>query len=188
MNDDVRIRPFRGDDADAVRGICVQTATGPMKEPQMRGLLLTAFCNYYIEQEPAHCFVAADTMGVVAGYILCAEDAGRFAEVFRSEYIAKASDEAVARFLEGSVSTPLRYAKEYPAHLHIDISPLYQRMGIGTRLMDALVRHLKDKNIKGLMLSVGNDNAKGINFYKKYGFACIARLAHETVMGIKLST
>lgn len=33
-----------------------------------------------------------------------------------------------------------------------------------------LKAHLKELGISGLMLCVANDNEKGINFYRKYGF------------------
>ena len=42
-------------------------------------------------------------------------------------------------------------------------------MGLGRKLMDALISHLKKKDIKGVVLGVSAQNEKGINFYKKYG-------------------
>ena len=57
----------------------------------------------------------------------------------------------------------------YPAHLHINILPKYQRKGIGHNLMNSLEIHLKEKNVKGYHLGVSTKNKQGINFYKKYG-------------------
>ena len=79
------------------------------------------------------------------------------------------------------------WMKNYPAHLHIDIDSNYQRLGIGTRLMDALINHLKAKGVKpGLMLVVGATNEQGRNFYKKYGFKELAITKMGVAMGIDL--
>ena len=181
---EIIIRPYREEDAQGVRGICLETSTGPLREhPKM---LFAAFCDYYIEQEPHNCFVAATAQGQVAGYILCAENGEHWAKVFREKYIEPAPVEAMRQFLEYTCATPLRYAGEYPAHLHIDLSPQFQRMGLGTRLMDALTAHLRSKGVPGLMLSVASDNEKGFRFYKKYGFTIMAEQPNEIVMGLLL--
>ena len=80
-----------------------------------------------------------------------------------------------------------RYAERYPAHMHIDILDAYQRMGIGHQLVDTLAACLAGQNVKGLMLSVGSTNQKGVNFYQKYGFQKIGTVAGALVMGLRLS-
>lgn len=186
LKDSISIRSYRAQDADAMRHVCVRAGAQPLQQPNMKKLILTAFCDYYIEQEPSNCFVAVDVNDQVVGYILCAENAEKWRSVFQSEYIERETAEQIRKFLEGSCASPLQYAKEYPAHLHIDILPQYQRMGLGTRLMDVLVSHLKNKGVPGLMLSVSSDNEKGIGFYTKYGFSVLATQPAETVMGLEL--
>lgn len=179
------IRPYRKEDHDQVQGICIGAADHPMfaaKEAQQ--LLLNAFCNYYIEQEPQNCFVAADGEKV-AGYILCAENTKRWATLFPKLYVPDWDTNPARVFYEGMMVSPMKYADIYPAHLHIDLSPKYQRQGLGTRLMDALIAHLKDKGVGGVMFGVANDNEKGQNFYRKYGFSVIEEAEAETVMGMK---
>ena len=167
--------------------ICVATASGQAAQNEaFLQLLLTAFCNYYIEQEPGNCFVAAANGQGAVGYILCAVDAKTWSKTFQEKYINNLPDDNLKLFCLGTMGSPLKFAYEYPAHLHIDILPEYQRKGVGTKLMDALAQHLRDKGIHGLMLSVAADNVKGRQFYNKYGFHVLEETPHEVVMGIRL--
>lgn len=184
MNSNIEVRPYRREDHDQVQRICADLAEDPMfQSEQMKQLLLTAFCNYYIEQEPQNCFVGADG-DTVAGYILCTENSRAWAEKFPKRYVPDWDSSPVRVFYEGIMASPLKYADRYPAHLHIDLLPEYQRQGLGTRLMDALIAHLKEKGIGGVMLGVAKDNEKGQNFYRKYGFEVIEEAEAETVMGM----
>ena len=186
MGHPILIRKYRESDCEQVQKICIATATGPFAQNEaFRLLLLTTFCNYYIEQEPENCFVADNGQGAV-GYILCAEDANTWSGTFQEKYINNLPDENLKLFCLGTMNSPLKFSSEYPAHLHIDILPEYQRKGIGTMLMDALVKHLRDKGIHGLMLSVAADNVKGRQFYNKYGFRVLEETPHEVVMGIRV--
>jgi len=53
------------------------------------------------------------------------------------------------------------------------VSPSSQRRGIGSRPMDDAVEHFKP--LKQVVLDVEEGNKKGINFYKRYGFAFPAK-------------
>lgn len=184
MKENIIIRPYQTKDCEQVRDICLATADGPWESEQMRELLLSAFCNYYIEKEPYNCFVAADGERC-AGYILCAQNNDVWAQEIKQKYMPGEGN-PLQVFYEGILSAPLKYACRYPAHLHIDILPAYQRLGIGFRLMDSLVSHLRQKNIPGLMLCVAVDNGKGQSFYRKYGFETLETSPQEIVMGMEL--
>ena len=85
---------------------------------------------------------------------------------------------------KGTVAAMRPYAKEHPAHLHIDIHPDYQRQGIGTALLDHLTAYLRDQNIGSVMLNVAADNDGAIRFYEKYGFSELGRTKHEIAMAV----
>lgn len=187
MKKNIVIRPYKYKDCDQVREVCLATGTDPIwKSERMQKLLLTAFCNYYVEQEPDNCFVAEDGENII-GYILCAQNAVVWEEQFKRIYIPPEEENLVQAFYEGVFSLPLKYAIHYPAHLHINIRPEYQRMGIGFTLMHELVSHLRKKNVSGLMLSVAKNNVQGQNFYRKYGFQIIESAGQEIIMGIELN-
>lgn len=58
----------------------------------------------------------------------------------------------------------------YPAHIHIDILPEYQRQGWGKKLMGAAVEHLRSVGKTGLHVGVSLENEDGERFYNKLGF------------------
>lgn len=179
MSNMIRIRPYEAQDYKSVQKICIATSTMPKI---LNKLLLTTFCNYYIEQEPEHCFVAVDGDTVV-GYILATKDSANWAQVFSKKYLTGIVNKILKPFYTGTMEQPLKFAKEYPAHLHTDILPEYQRQGIGHKLMSALVSHLQGEKVPGLMLSVAADNEKGKSFYLKYGFTILAQTPMEIIMG-----
>ncbi len=82
----------------------------------------------------------------------------------------KGKREEIVRQGEQSIEAYIPYLESYPAHMHIDIDPEYQRMGIGRSLIDALVEKLHSEGSKGLMLFVSPENTGAIKFYTSYGF------------------
>lgn len=186
---EIQIRPYEHADAPRVRRICIENAgRKARRDDKTAAMILDTFCNYYIEREPFNCFVADGGEGAV-GYILCAESFAAFKPVFYSEYLSavRRRSPLLALGAWGSIWFERKYARKYPAHLHIDIFDGCQRMGIGTRLMDALVDHLRQKGTAGVMLTVGAGNEKGVSFYKKYGFTPLGKLCGGLAMGLSLA-
>lgn len=181
------IRPYEPKDKENVRNICIRTGPGAAREEgPVRTALLATFCDYYIECEPHNCFVAADDNDEAVGYILCAENDRRYRERFIREYVPRVDGLRGRLECRSSAALPRLFRRGYPAHLHIDILPAYQRIGLGHRLMDALTAHLREKNIPGVMLGVGAGNVKGRSFYNKYGFRELLRIPGCVAMGLKL--
>ncbi len=183
------VRPYEGKDQAAVQEVCLATGPADAYQPKIRARLLACFCDYYVEKEPHNCFVLADDNDTAVGYILCAENFDRYYKVFCKEYIARARQGGRLNGITAWFTTvPQRiYAKRYPAHLHIDILPAYQRKGFGTVLMDTLTNHLRAKELSAIMLVVGAGNEKGINFYEKYGFTVIRKIFGFVAMGLDLT-
>ncbi len=182
------IRPYESKDKENVRFVCLNSE-GPCKSSK-RGINfgLAVYCDYYIEKEPHNCFVAADESDKAVGYIICAEDFDKFYPVFLDEYYTRIKKWEFKRRRSAlrSVIPHEKYKEEYPAHLHIDVLPEYQRMGLGHKMTDALLAHLKEKGVKGLMLTTWIKNEKGRGFYDKYGFTLLAEMKNCAVYGIKL--
>ncbi|MEK5330820.1 MULTISPECIES: GNAT family N-acetyltransferase [unclassified Lysinibacillus] len=53
------------------------------------------------------------------------------------------------------------------------VHPTYLNKGIGTRLMDFIIQHSKEMNIKAIRLDVYEKNKPAIKLYRKYGFEYI---------------
>ncbi len=145
------------------------------------------FCNYYIEHEPENCFVLDDN-GRAVGYIICAENFDRFKEIYDRDYLPRSNTFGEDRYEWASTAYNCqeKFKNEYPAHLHIDILPEYQRMGMGGKMVEALCDHLAKKGIHGVCLTCGPRNEKAVNFYKKYGFELLFLDHDDACFGKKL--
>lgn len=183
-----KIRPYENKDKENVRNVCLATGPHNAYEPKQRAMLLACFCDYYIENEPENCFILADDQDDAVGYIFCAENFERFNKTFCKEYIGRAQKGGLLNGIYAWFTTipPKFYAKRYPAHLHIDILPEFQRRGFGSKLMDANISNLKAKRVSAVMLVCGAHNKKGINFYNKYGFKKIINIFGFEAMGMNL--
>lgn len=158
------LRRYEEGDRERVEEICRITDNSNLENE----LLLTLYCRYYTTYEKENCFVSV-VDGIVAGYIISAEDTLLWKDRFTSNLLSHSTEEIREKGME-SIEGYLPFYPEYPAHLHIDIDPRFQRMGIGHALMDALLSAYREKGVKGVMLGVDPENLKGVSFYKKYGF------------------
>lgn len=52
----------------------------------------------------------------------------------------------------------------------IAVDPAYHHMGIGTRLLNHLVKSSKNENVRQIWLEVSTKNLAAINLYEKFGF------------------
>lgn len=185
--DAIQIRPFRVSDQKALEAICLDTAADSLKKSQKdREYLLWLYCRYYTDCCPDTVFVADDGDGAI-GYILCAPEYRAFLKSFRKTALLPLLR---LRPLQGlaayaGLRAQSRFGRKYSAHLHIDILPACQRMGLGTKLMDALCAELKRRGVNGVFLTVDAKNEKGVRFYQKYGFKTIQNGGSFYVMGLR---
>lgn len=186
----MNIRPYQEKDRDDVRYVCINCDGPSDMSENAQNFILSTYCDYFIERESDNCFVAVDSYDKAIGYIICTEDYDRFIDCLKNEYIPRIPEEEkqLRFYAETSAVLQEKYKNDYPAHFHIDIMPEYQRMGIGHKLIDTLLIHLKKKKIKGVMLTVSNENEKGIAFYKKYGFSLLEKNPSAEAYGITLIT
>ena len=184
----MNIRPYQAKDRENVRFTCLNSEGPCRSSKKARNFILTVYCDYYIENEPENCFVAADENDKAVGYVICAEDFDVFKKRFAENYYSKISKWDFKRRKSAlkSIVPHEKYKEEYPAHLHIDVLPEYHRMGIGHKMTDALLEHLKKKGVKGVMLTTWIKNEKGRGFYDKYGFTLLEEMKNCAVYGLKL--
>lgn len=183
------IRPYEAKDKENIRFICLETANKANGSEYERNFLLNTYCDYYIENEPHNCFVAADENDKAVGYILCTENFDAFSKIFFTKYTENyIKFKGIYRLaLKASVIEQKKYKTDYPAHLHIDLLPEYQQKGLGRQLIDTLCNHLKSKGVKGVMLSVFVGNKGAIRFYEKCGFTRVKKEITSIVFAKKLN-
>ena len=172
---------------EGVEDVCVAASSRAKgKDSEWGRVILHLFCRYYIEEEPNHCFIAVDEYDKVIGYVICASDYDTWKSNFKEKYLDTRNEIEIVKFGEMSIQGLKNYSKEYPAHLHINVHPNYQRLGIGNELIKVLLSKLKEEKVNGLMLDVSATNEKGINFYRKCGFIELEKREHDILFGMKL--
>lgn len=164
-------------------------------------LFYLIFMAYYARYEPQHFFVAEDTSsGKVVGYICGTLDTERKEKNFKRRMLWRIALRALlftswrypktlltavkmARILNEApalANTEVSLLDQYPAHLHINILPEYQRSGIGSQLIEHFKGHLQCFGIPGVHLGTSSRNHKAIPFYKKHGFEIIQEIPITT--------
>lgn len=148
MTSPALIRPYRPGDRDAVYDICVRTGHegGDARHlyPDHLELLPDIFAGPYATLEPGLAFVVDDGGGRAVGYIVGAADTAVFAARFREEWLPKVEHryprpvddprtptEGMVGLLHHPERMIVPELAGYPAHLHIDLLPEYQRAGHG---------------------------------------------------------
>jgi GNAT superfamily N-acetyltransferase len=153
----------------------------------------------YVTLYPELCVVLDDGTSTAVGYILGAASGSDFVSRYQAEIVptlrASAAmfpePDAAATAVDWSVDTEAGmlqtlYAPEaeilhgdfpallsaFPAHLHIDLLPPFQRAGWGSRLMRRFVELLKARGVRGLHLVMGENNVRigAERFYEHVGF------------------
>ncbi|HEX5402878.1 MAG TPA: GNAT family N-acetyltransferase [Pseudonocardiaceae bacterium] len=193
---DVVIRPFRPADRDGIYDVCLRTADGGQdatalyRDPELVGDI---FAGPYAYLEPDFAFVLDDG-GQVTGYVLGAPDSTRFAEAMREKWLPLVGakhpepagppadrDEEMAYLLHHPELMVHAKLADYPAHLHIDLLPGYQRSGHGRRMMATLLTALHTAGVPAVHLAMLTTNTQARAFYDRLG-------CHEIDMGDDLLT
>lgn len=180
----ITVRKYQQKDRDNLFKICVETSALPTESKEDLDFLNLMYNDYYAQIEWENCFVAADENDEAVGYIICAEDFDRYYKTFKGLYlpVIKKLGMKYYSMALSEIAVHSLFKKRYPAHLHIDILPVCQGRGTGTALVNELKAHLKNKGVKGLMLSCGMGNKKAIKFYKKNEFKMLANIAGSCIM------
>jgi ribosomal protein S18 acetylase RimI-like enzyme len=150
----------------------------------------------YLVGRPELALVVVDLEGV-AGYCLAAEDTRTFEAweeacwwpVLREQYPPADDDSPdgeLVRLLHAPAVAPEVVARDYPAHLHIDLLERVRGQGLGRVLVERQLATLRERGSRGVHLDVAADNPNAIDFYRHLGFADVHRLETSILMGMRL--
>jgi ribosomal protein S18 acetylase RimI-like enzyme len=183
------IRRYEPADLSAVYDICVRTAHSG---GDARGIYSTddlmpdLFAGPYLYFAPEHAFVV-DVDSRPVGYVIGTADTAEFASRYRREWIPRLAAKYPERTGEPAspddVLVGLHYHPErmvlpevaaYPAHLHIDLLPAYQRREYGRALMVTMLSALADAGAGAVHVAMVSANTGARAFYDRLGFHEIA--------------
>lgn len=183
------VRPYRPEDRAAVYDVCVRTGDRGSDARHLyrdHDLLPDVFAGPYVALEPELAFVV-DNGSRAVGYIVGTADTSLFVRRYRAAWLPRLTYRYPPR--SGQAGTPtaelirLMHLPErmirpelagHPAHLHIDLLPDYQGMGLGRALMERFLDTLAARGVPAVHLSVSVANTEARAFYERMGFEEIA--------------
>lgn len=200
MKKRIEIRKYRPSDLDYLYRICLLTgnsgedATHLFKDPKLIGDYSAA---PYALFEPELTFIVV-LNDEPSGYILGTKNSEKFQERCEEEWFPNlrkkyklpqttdnSADARIIRLIHNGYRIK-EELKAYPAHLHIDLLPSTQGMGLGRKLITIFTDELKSMKVSGLHLEVGKKNERAITFYKKVGFHVIVEYEYSVAFGMNL--
>ncbi|MCS7056833.1 MAG: GNAT family N-acetyltransferase [Thermoflexales bacterium] len=195
------IRPYQPRDLRALYTICLKTGdSGADASPHFRDpdLLGHYYAAPYGVLAPETSFVLVDEQDEPCGYILGARDTAEFAARCEIEWFPAlraryplpppnddSPDAQIIRAIHAGIAVD-EVAREYPAHLHIDILPVAQKQGWGRRLMETFLARLRELGASGVHLGVSARNLNAIAFYEHLGFCRLRGDPSVILYGMRL--
>lgn len=195
------LRPATTRDLDAVVTVCILTgddgsdAAGSLDSPE---LLAHHWASPHLVADPSLCTIVVDDDGL-AGYLVATADTVAFEHwcermwwpPLRDQYPRQAArsdrDQHLVELIHEPDRTPASVTDVYPAHLHINLLPRAQGLGLGRALIERLIGQLRDRGVAGLHLGVSGTNDRAIAFYEHLGFTAIAVEGDGgLIMGLRL--
>jgi ribosomal protein S18 acetylase RimI-like enzyme len=193
MND-CTIRSARPGDGPGAYYVCLKTGNyGKDGEPFYRedpDALGRIFVGPYLAYEPELSLILEDQEGI-CGYALGAFDS----RAFFARYEAEWRPGLCARFPEPS-GDPTQWSRaqqvhswyhhpdyfmpepydNYPSHLHIDLLERARARGYGRRMLEEVMRQLRQRGSPGAHLGVSTLNTPAFGFYQRLGFRELIRV------------
>ena len=175
------IRPYRPADRDALYDICVRTADagddarGRYSHDNLMGDL---FAVPYAVLEPDMAFVVDDGRGRAVGYIVGTKDTATFVRRYAAEWTPVAGprygdderDREMLRLLHRPEHMLVADLAGYPAHLHMNVLPAFQRQGYGRGLMETYLAAADRAGAERVWLGMLTVNVRARAFYDRLGF------------------
>jgi ribosomal protein S18 acetylase RimI-like enzyme len=184
-------------DEAALAAICIETADAAYRDAEPE-LIADIWLRPYLRFATPWCRVAEDDAGV-AGYIVAVDDTAGFAArtdaawwpaLRRRHPLPDPADERpraqLVRRLHAGVLVDLDFLPDHPAHLHINLLPRAQGVGLGKQLMASLLHALRDAQVPGVHLGVSAQNTRAIAFYEAQGFVPLEQHEWGDWMGLLL--
>ncbi|MFF4536757.1 GNAT family N-acetyltransferase [Streptomyces aureus] len=183
------IRAYRPADRAAVADVCVSTADEGGDSRALypdEELMPALFAAPYCHLEPGLAFVLDDGSGRAVGYVVGTGDTAEFVARFRDTWIPRVAhrypepatepgtpSEVMVELLHTPERMILPELGDYPAHLHIDLLPDFQRRGHGRRLMNTFLAALGARGVPAVHLGMVTANTAARAFYDRLGFHVI---------------
>lgn len=135
-------------------------STKDFASPSQRDAFYQRWFGHYVEADPSSFFLARDESGAVIGYLAGCLDS------FSPKNCAIIDD---IGFYTPAFCAAL---SAYPSHLHINVKPGHQGLGIGHDLMASFFERCRESGSPGIHVVTGS-RSRAVRFYRACGFAPI---------------
>jgi ribosomal protein S18 acetylase RimI-like enzyme len=173
-------------------------------DPKLMGHIYSA---PYARLEPSLVLVAMDDQGVV-GFALGVADTVTWEDRLEREWWPQlrtdyqdpshfppstwTADQRRAHMIHHPMRAPPEIATSYPAHLHLNLLPRLQGVGVGSRLLTAWLDLVAHHAPRAVHVGVNRRNERAIRFWGRAGFTTIEAKTSEpgrtTWMGRRLAS
>jgi GNAT superfamily N-acetyltransferase len=200
------IRPYVSEDLPALYQVCLATGDAGNDASHLYRdwkLIGHIYAAPYGVLSPETAFVVEDEFGV-GGYIVGPHDTRAFEHEMETNWWPElrthyadppeprddwTPDQRLEFLIHHPPHTPKRICEPYPAHLHINLLPRLQAMGIGRVLIRTWLERMAVIGVDKVHLGVGPANERAVRFYHAFGFREIERLpAPYNVIWFGIST
>lgn len=209
LHEHFEIRRMCGTDRDAVCKVCLRTGdAGKDASMQFKDKMLLGkrWVLPYFEFGPDLSFVLVDKRtSCVIGYALGCLDTLMFESWLSKVYLPRMRleypissvnkdagnrDHEVINDFHVFAPAPAHISTEYVGHIHIDIFPEYQGMGLGKPFLTSVFKSLRDKKCGGIHLEMAPNNLRALRFYNRLGLRKLELSHNDTVLylGMKFKT
>jgi len=184
------IRPYRPEDRDTIRKICVDTVWlgQPASERILDPWIWAEFwTRYFTDEEPEHTWVIEPQDQRITGYITGAADVraiqkytttimpGLAKAAFKRRLLNKsASRKAIwstmVALAKGQLRLPKAVQKNFPATFHFNLLPEARGLGLGGKLFDLFSKEMRRMGIVGVHAQSHSLNQAATKFFERTGF------------------
>ncbi|OAF09788.1 acetyltransferase [Bradyrhizobium centrolobii] len=187
----MRIRRVRDADLDALYAISLATGSAGADAAHLYldgRLLGHIYSAPYARLAPDLALVVEDQAGV-AGFAVGATDTESWEARLEREwwpYLRRqypdptgapgdwAADQRRCAMIHHPERTPASVARDYPAHMHLNLLPRLQQQGLGTRLMHAWLERAREREARAVHVGVNRANSGALKFWARRGFQPLA--------------
>ncbi|KAK5205835.1 hypothetical protein LTR41_008517 [Exophiala xenobiotica] len=202
------IRSYQESDEDAMIHVFRETAAPDLREAGEPVLHYASYlwCRPYFVLEPQTCYVLDDGSGQAVGYLLGVPHTPTFVQKYKETFIPYIKsqgmenpepnepvgwNENLPNALRHIMYNPQGMLHEewpqlmesWPAHLHIDILPEFQRKGYGRQLIEMFCDGARKQGAKGVHLGMAAANDEAGKFYARLGFTRFPVVLDDGVSG-----
>jgi hypothetical protein len=181
----MEIRPLRAGDTDALRALSLETTPQRKRLQSERFIIQLVRCQYYLDSEPDHCFVALED-GRPAGALLCAPGFVDYMRRFNERVYPRCKPYG---YTAGALARQCmflhkRFAGNYPAHCQC----LWPdgRQDLAQPLFEALFAHLEAIECRGVCAFPGKKQYDLQDALEGLGFAYLGVSGNVQIMGKEL--